>query len=401
MIKFDIYKKNNNQPNFKAKIMLPSEGEHFKSALLAHDVFNLHPHLSPDDDANAVTEVLTRWLERAGKKVHIAMNFADAKGLFTHPREKTKHFGLNPQGMNVILDCNGINRIAEPFRSFLEKVHPEKIIGFDHHIRTDKTIDGDIYIDPTSRSCSGVLLRFFQAIKDDNALQRRDLISLYCGMLSDYRQANYLQFRGLGDNVRVIRDTESLAKDPLSMELLDTLESKLPPNLRQKVYNHVDIISSLGPEEENFWKGLFSKVKTSPNGKLAYVAIDPQDEQWASLGMYNRRTNPILADFRKRILTRLEREKRFTPQQKAMLNNVEGVITFYRVSDNPQSGYNLSINTKGDYAQRLFDYVKTNINPTVNAGGKKDRGGADIPSINPNDTQKFINYFITAAQALE
>lgn len=376
----------------------------FLTKLAQATTIDVYPHALTDNDAGCAAKVMTSLLKMMGKKIYICIPKKGLRGLFAKFRaRKSTSEGLS--GLNLVLDFNAKERIPFSYRDIFYKQPVENVIGFDHHTQAQGYVEGHIYCDSTARSCCGIVYRLLESLKMEEKIGAKNLQKLYCGMLSDYQKAKLIKFK---DN-KLIKSKmlqENLSEEyKNSKEVLDRIEAQLSEEQKEEVYRYLDVLSNLTPPEDAFRTKLFSSIKTSPNGKLAYIDINPFDKGWANLGMDNFRTSDILRDLRVRLINDVAHDNMFSSKQKKQLKNVEGAIVFYRVQRHKGDLYQMSIHTKGDYAKRLIDearklwFKKSSIH--FEAGGHDNRAGGRITSYSEEDARNYVDCFVQAAQNLE
>lgn len=388
---------------FRARPIPEEVIQRFLIKLAQATTIDVYPHALTDNDAGCAAKVMTSLLKTMGKKVYICIPKKGLRGLFAKFRARKSTSG-EPSGLNFVLDFNAKERIPFSYRDTFYKQPIENIIGFDHHTQAQDYVEGDIYCDNTARSCCGIIYRLLESLKMEEKIGTKNLQKLYCGMLSDYQKAKLIKFK---DN-KLIKSKalqESLAEEyKNSKEVLDRIEAQLSEKEKEEVHRYLDVLSNLDPSEDAFRKRLFSSIKTSPNGKLAYIEINPFDKDWANLGMDNFRTSDILRDLRVRLINDIQHDDIFSGKQKKQLKNVEGAIVFYRVQRHKGDLYQMSIHTKGDYAKRLIDearkiWLKTS-SIHFEAGGHDNRAGGRITSYSEEDAKAYVECFVKAAENL-
>lgn len=352
----------------------------------------LFGHSSLDNDAECSKHTFQSILKKLGIKTYIYSRKEQVRGLFLENSKKIKKITKQPD-LIITLDFNDERRIPKLFSDIFKNNKPGNIIGIDHHKDT-KTMQGNFYIDDTAKSCCGIVFRFAEAL--GVKLGKKDYKNLYCGMLSDYQKSSLIKF----ENGKLIK-TPRLLEDANSLEVLEKVEKQVSEENKIKIYKHLDILSNLTPKEKKFREKLSSMVRTSPNGKLAYVAIDPNDKKWRELGMDNDRTSAIIRELRLRLVHGVENDNLFTPEQKEKLKNVKAAMVFYRTSPKSHGTYQMSIHSKEGFTQKILNYIKTNINPKFEGDGHEDRAGGRIRTMDRAEIVKFINSFIEAAQKVE
>lgn len=364
----------NSRPNeisFGAKPMPLQTAKSFEMKLLDKSIKNIdiYCHSSPDEDTIQSMKVFAHWLRKYKKKISVCIKPEDTKNLFFIPSKyKIKKSSKKPD-IALVVDFNGKERIPEQFKKAL----PGNIVGFDHHQDMQDPLGGVFYKDTSAKSCCSIIYRFFESL--GKKLNKNDLKSLYCGMLSDFEKSKLVMLK----DSKLIKLPE-LDVDKNSREILEKIESQLSSKDKEQIHRHLDIISNLTKKEKALQKRLQSEIKYTPNGKFAYVVIPLQDKQWESLGMDTPRTSAIIKDLRIATLDN-------TP-------SIQGVMAFYSAKD----CYKISIHSRNSYAQKLINYITNNITPNLQAGGHPDRTGGRIYSKNKNDIDNFISNFLTAAE---
>lgn len=339
-------------------------------------------HSSPDPDAVGSAMTIYDHLKSLGKDVVIFANKKELKGLQIDPK---KYKIANPSKMKDVdlgwmLDCNKFKRIPANFMELAGKI--KKIIGLDHHEIT-KSTNNNIRIDKSACSTCSLVYRYFE--KMGKKLTLPDLEHIYYGMISDCQKSKLTSIENLGSEYK-LNKLPKLYKDKNSKEILEKIEAQLPEENRIKILKSLNILSNLTPAETAFQERIFKDIKFTKNGKLAYLVISQNDKQWAKLGMDNTRTSAILGNWRNKILSDTK---------------AKGAIVFYRVSKAKDSVYQMSITTKGNYAKKIRQYIVNNLNPDYIGDGHPHRQGGRVLSCDKKETEKFINDFFIAAEALK
>ena len=392
---------NNKNVSFGAK---PIPIRHLKAmerSVLKAKTIDVYSHYSLDDDTLNSSKVLCRWMKKLGKDVSMCLDKTELGGLFFRKSKniKIKEDYSKKTDLSFLVDFNSKERVPKAYVNTLDAENNKNMIGLDHHDITKSTIlKKEGYIDSKAHSCSGVIYRFFEGLKVK--LGKQDLESLYCGMLSDYKKSKLISIKNTPEGSVLIKNT-SLYKDKYSNEVLEKIESQLNQKSKDKILKHLDTLSTLKPREKHFINKITSEIKVTKNGDLAYIVIEPGNKEWNAIGMDNNRTSEMLSDLRSRIIGDVQNDVAFSPLVKEKLKNVKGAIVFYRNSDVPDSSYKMSIHSKGDYAKRLIDCIKKDINPDLTAGGHPDRAGGRIKCCTQPEVDKFVNDFLLAAESLK
>lgn len=390
-----------NTPNitFKAKPIPKSVIEKTKSTLLTSAVkrIDIYCHDSADEDTVNSSKVFANWLIRNGKNVSICVQHDEVTDLYLKNSAAKLKLKPNTPDKTVVLDFNSEERLPRDYKKDFFKESSKNIIGYDHHDKTPNTLKGNFYIDSTAKSCCSIMTRFFEGLGEK--INSKDSKSLYCGMVSDYKKSGLVKITNKDGNYELIK-TDKLLKDKNSMEVMTKLENNLAEKDKKQIYKHLDPLSRLNADETTLRKKLFSNIKVTNNGKLAYVVIEPDDKLWAKVGMDTQKTSEILKDLRERVSSNSQEVEELTKSQKEKFKNVDTVIAFYRKSEAADSKYRMSIHSKSNSALKLIDYVRENKDPNLIAGGHSDRAGGEISSVKKSDVQNFVNNFIEASKIL-
>ena len=267
-----------------------------------------------------------------------------------------------------------------------------KIMGLDHHSEVDIASDGYIqfdreivdsenitssalfYSDKSAKSATSVIYRYFEALgyKIDSNLA----YDLFLGLADDMKKTGMIEYDG---KKGVIIPKEELLKHKNVSEVFFNLRNKLSNEQVAKIAKSIDVMANLTPEQEEFAKSLNDKLQYSKNGKIAYVELSPDDEQWRKLGGDNNITSAILNNFRRKTL---KNDK-----------NLEVVMAFYEANGN----YRFSAHAKKPVLYDFFKYIEKNAikDFTKNAGGHPDRAGGSIGSLDNFECHKWVNNIIS------
>lgn len=385
----------NTNIGFRAKPIPMNILNKTKSELLNKDVRNIdiYCHASADEDTINSAKVFADWLTSKGKKVSICTPENEIKELYINTQKYNLKYSNTIPDKSIVLDFNAKERLSDKYKDLFYKNKPENIIGYDHHTPTSSKLKGDFYIDDSAKSCCGILTRFFDGL--GIKLSKKARKSLYCGMVSDYKKSGLVKITSENGKYTITK-TEKLLNDKNSQEVFDKLDSSLTNEEKNRVYKHLDPLSRLNHDEKLLRKRLFADLKVSPNGKMAYVVVPPDDILWQKVGMDTPKTSEILKDLRVKVSENSQNVSQLSNEQKNKMKNVDTVIAFYRKDDE----YRMSIHSRSNSAIRLIDYVKENLNPDIIAGGHADRAGGKIDSVSKKDTMKFVNDFIKASEIL-
>ena len=381
----------NSNLNFKAKPIPKSVIDKTKNELLAKSInkIDIYCHSSADEDTINSAKVFYNWLTRNGKDVKICVPKAEVEKLYFSSNEyNLKGSDSVVPDKSIVLDFNSKERLSSEYIDLFKNNSPQNIIGYDHHTPSN-ILNGDFYVDDSAKSCCGVLTRFFEGLGEK--LSKKDNKNLYCGMVSDYKKSGLVCLIKTEDGYNLIK-SEKLLNDKNSLDVFNKIDNSLNNVDKQDIYKHLDPLARLTKDEKQLRKKLFSEIQVSPNGKMAYVIIPPNDNLWKKVGMDTPTTSEILKDLRVQVSTNSQNVTFLSMEQKQKMKDVDTVIAFYQ-KDNE---YRMSIHSKSNSALKLIDYIKENINPNLIAGGHADRAGGKVDSLKKEDVNNFINSFIKA-----
>lgn len=353
--------------SFQAKPISLKTAEYTKSQLLKSKFVDIVCHSSSDEDTIASARAMKWFLD----KNNIPSRIISDGGIksFLYKPGDTLDLSVNSlpeKSADTVLcvDFSEYSRVSASLKNYIENA--KNLLCIDHHKGSNPILKNqNIYVDLTAKSCSGIILRFFEALKLKIPMVVKR--TLYCGMTDDLRKNKYLTFSD--KSFLPIKSKEFMA-DENTKYLYTKMENELPPKEQEKVIKHLNILTSLSKDEKVFKEDLPRRIKYNSNGKFAYVIIPMNDKQWNSLGGDNKRTSAIISNFR---VSTLENNP-----------NIDSVAVFYPNS----SGYRISIHSKGDNVLKMFEHVRK-LYPEFSGGGHPERGGGGNFTL---DVQKSIDW---------
>lgn len=379
--------------SFKANPISVKQAKYMQRELLTSKFVDIICHSGTDEDAIACANTMQWFLKTA--KIPSRIILDNAKDTFKYSEKwdildtsKKSLPQTRPESV-LCVDFSSKERIIRNVADYINKA--KNILCLDHHENGDivsnitpitEVLTADeidtlperkFYVDSTAKSCSGVLLRFFDTlrIKLPDEIKTR----LLCGMTDDLRKNHYLEF---DDTLNPV-ELPLLRSDFQTRELYSKLKASVSDEEQKRVIKHLNVLASLNPEEIEFKNSLPDRIRTIPNGKFGCIVIPPDDRQWERLGGDNKRTSAIIGNFR------VESLKKYP--------HLKTAAVFY-----PANGaYRISIHSSDDNVLRLFNYIKENINPELKAGGHENRGGGSIPTLNPDTCEKWVKEIIHGA----
>ena len=264
-----------------------------------------------------------------------------------------------------------------------------KIMGLDHHSEVDIADDGYIqfdrenddsknisssapfYSDKSAKSATSIIYRYFEAL--DKKISKDIAYDLFFGLVSDCNKKALVVCDG---NKGTIVACDELKNDKNAYEVYQNLRKMLTDEDISFMAKKIDIVSDLTNEEKNFSNSLYKKMNFSKNGKVAYVAIAVDDEEWKALGEDNIRTSAILNSFRRNVLK--------------LYPDVKVALVFYKA----EGAYRISIHSKDFKLDEFYDYAKDNINFDFSIGGHSDRGGGKLSSLDVDICNDWIEKIV-------
>lgn len=413
MIKILLNQKNTNI-SFKANPMPKAQAEYIDKKLQEADSVDIFCHVSTDEDAFNSAKAMYLYLESMGKNARIICS--DNHALYDFDNLKYNIVSADMvdettpiSDLAICLDFSRKERLNPNEIDYLSKYQVGKVLGIDHHNESSyfspltrritesyRSVSDmpeadpvNYYIDVSSKSCSAIIYRFFEAL--NKKMSDNQLVSLYCGMCDDMKKSGYISFSKGG----TATFTKMAKDDSNTKHVFNKVKASLSEIEKKDIAKHLDIMSTLTKEEKKFQKRLFDSVKFSDNKKFAYCVIEPGDLEWDKLGGDNERTSSIIRDFRIRLLKNNTDDKLIAANLHSKLDRVKVAGIFY--PDKRNGAYKVSLHSRADYVSQYIDYIRENLCSELLAGGHEDRGGGRIYSFDQDECNKFINQFVIAS----
>lgn len=404
-------------PHFKANPMPKEQALYLDSKLREADSVDIFCHASTDEDAFNSAKTMYLYLKQIGKQPRIiASNNPDLYGYDSKKYNillmKNINENTSKADLALCVDFSKNERIMPSASKYLHRFSEDKIIGLDHHAENEFIIKDtkritqsydsvskmplfkpvNYYIDSTSKSCSAIIYRFFEALNEKLSMQQ--LSSIFCGMCDDMTKPGLLEYKKpFGKYVSILSDDVPI--DSNTIEVYSKVSSTLSVGRKELIIQHLDILPNLSEDENRFMKRLFNGVKFSKNGKFAYFVIAPDDKDWLKFGGDTNRTSAMIRDFRVRLLKNNPEDKLISRELREKLKNVEVTGIFY--SDYDEGAYKNSVHSKKDYVAKYQHYIKENLYSGLMAGGHLNRGGGRLNSLDEEECTQWVNYFKIAA----
>ena len=384
--------------SFQANKISKRQAQYFQERLVNAKDVDIVCHESTDRDSLNSAIVMQRYLDNLGvnSKIIISQkpsqigikqpNFRFITSSDIKPCDK-------PVDTSLCVDFSAKERLAPNVLEYIQK--SKNLLCIDHHAGTnlfstdyvilrrpvadaDKVIEtaSPCYVDSSARSATSVIYRMFEAL--DVPISNEQAYSMMFGLVDDSAKKGYVVCDGKNGT---ITPTKKMIDDKNALDVFLNLEEKLDDEQIKKIAQAIDIMSNLSDEEIEFKNSLYERISYSDNGKIAYVELSPQDEQWQKLGGDNERTSTILNRFRQDILRQNE--------------NVEVAMVFYEA----ENKYRISAHSKKPTLIDFYNYVEQKAIPdfTKSAGGHKDRGGGKIYTTDPVICHNWVKDIISCA----
>ena len=358
--------------SFQARPINIKRAEYLKSQLLKSNFVDIVCHSSSDEDTIASARAMKWLLDKNNTPSRIISDSADKT--FNYKNGDTLDISSQklpdkPSDTVLCVDFSEYTRVSAELKKYIEKA--KNLVCIDHHSGPEQIINGNnIYVDLSAKSCSGIILRFFEALKINPSEKIKQF--LYCGMSDDLKKNKYLEF---ADSALFPAKTKEFMQDKNTKYLYTKIENELPTDDKIEVNKHLNILMSLNKSEKMFKDSLPEKIQYNSNGKFGYVVIPIGDKQWNSLGGDNKRTSAILRNFR---LSALKNN-----------SNLDSAAVFYPTN----SGYRISIHSKGNNVLKMFEHIRKYF-PEFSGGGHPERGGGGNSGLNPQECIRWTNSVI-------
>lgn len=364
--------------SFQAKPFDINQAKYIQKHLSSAKFADIICHAGTDEDSIASARAMKYFLSSLKIPSQIIADRADDTFRYVKNEKDyingTKAFFENNTPETVIcMDFSSLSRINSYVREYIKKA--KSLFCFDHHLHGELENNGkNIYVDGTAKSCSGVMLRFFQSL--NMKLPENIKANLLCGMIDDLSKNNYIKF---GNNPSPYL-TKAMLEDKNTMLMYNNLKARTTKDSRQKVMEHLNVLMNLKDNEQRFMLRLPRMVKYTKNHKLAYVVIPPGDKEWSEIGGDNRVTSAILRNFR---LSQLKSNE-----------DIDSVAVFYPDTQ----GLRISIHSKNNNVMKFYKYITEHTNPKFIGGGHDERGGGTSLTLDQEACEKWVKSIIDAAE---
>lgn len=373
--------------SFKANVMPKNQAQHIDNILHSGKSVDIFCHSISDEDTFNSATAFYNYLKQEGINARIIAS--GGKSNFGY--DTTKYNIIQANEINektkkadvaLCVDFSSKDRLNSNVYKHLQKYDTSKIVGIDHHDDKNKLHSSfnqitkvyeknqvpeleakNYYIDSSAKSNCGIIYRFFEAL--GKTPSKEITRALYTGFCDDTAKSK----SGLDKNSKEVKSKLSSA-----LNLFDIA----------KIKKHFIDKTMLTKEERAFEKKLPSRVQYSQNGKMAFIEITNDDEEWNNIGRNTEKASIILGKFRK---ATLEKNK-----------NLESVAVFYPCSDGET--YKMSITSNNDYAMKIVNYAKEHYSRDIIAGGHPERCGGSVLASNPIEQHNWVNYFVKSADKI-
>lgn len=388
---------------FKANKMPTTQAKYVDKKLKEAKNVDIICHDMTDRDSANSALAMWEYLNNKGISARVILSQKKPKSLNLRTYDFNMIQASNIEELSKIqpdvafcVDFGGTERVSPNVLKHIENT--PLVMGFDHHNETDiskgnyiqfkKTIknsqeihsSADFYSDTSAKSTTSIIYRFFEALEEE--INSSLAYDLFLGFIDDAIKRNLIKCDAKKGTIEA---QKKLIEDKNAYEIFSALKNKLSKEEISIIAKTIDVLSSLTKEEQAFKDSLKDKLHYSQNGKIAYVEIPPNDEEWSNLGGDNVITSRILNNFRQEVL--------------AQNNEVEIVITFYEAHGN----YRLSAHSKINNLLNFFKYIEDKKIPdfTQKSGGHQNRAGGGLNTNDPEKCHKWVQNIITCDDFLD
>ncbi len=421
------------RPCFKANPMPEIEAEHINKKFESAKSIDIFCHVSTDEDSFSSAKAMYLYLKDMGKDVRIICS--DKKSLYGYEKDNLTIIPFNQVNdkikhadLALCIDFSDKSRLDKNVTGYFKTFASKDIVGFDHHQKGSilspsqmaiisesyKSVSEmpvtrrkNFYVDTTAKSCSAIIYRFFEAMGFKPGEEH--LASMFCGMCDDMKKSGLIKF--IKDFKILFSNFYNPQQNKNTREVYNKVAAELDDKRKEEIIKHIDVISYLTPEEINFERKLFRNVQTSDNGEFAYYVIPTDDEEWAKLGGDTKRTSSIIRDFRTRLLENASSDKLISKNLHTQLKKVKVAAVFY--PNTKENMYRVSLHSAEgtDYVGQYTDYINTkyldyyrqkyNTDDKDITGGHAERSGGKIHSLEKENCEEFIGWFLEAADNIQ
>ncbi len=386
---------NNALTAFQANKMTKQEAKCISNALLNSSSVDIVCHDTTDLDSANSALLMWEYLKQKGinSRIILAQNLGTLK-LRNENCNIVQANTINPNEKSntaLCVDFSQYDRVSDNVAQMIKNA--DKVVCIDHHKKqnmfddaielSSPVLDDSLpketsmhYIDSSAKSATSVVYRFLEALGEE--IDENRAYDILSGLTSDCVKKSIIECDG---KTGTITPKKALMEDKNAFEVYQNVEKKVSEKNKQKIAKAIDITANLTPDEQNFYDSLYKRVKLSPDKKVAYVEIPPDDEAWLKLGGDNSRTSTILNRFRQNILNKTEGE------------NPKVAITFYEAN----KIYRYSIHTNGESLNSFYDNALKefkNKYPKFSTGGHETRGGGKIDTVDKDTCSDFAKDII-------
>ena len=379
--------------SFKANVINKKQALFFTKKISTANSIDIICHKSADEDTVACAKAINWIATKMKKKTRILTDSTDAFRIFddnTTIINTSNNTDIKEKADTVFcVDFSSLSRVNKNIENYIKTA--KNLLCIDHHdnpdignsvleIEKELSIDeinnlpiSNIYVDSSSKSCSAIVLRLFQALKLEPPKKIKE--SLFCGIIDDLRKNRYIKYNSTLEPIK----TDLFTKDKATYDLYTELEKQISQEEKNNIIKHLNVLLRLNDAQKNFQKRLSNDMRISANGKFAYTIIPPNDKEWEALGGDNPVTSSIMGNFR---ISRLEKSK-----------EIDSIAVFYQ----DKNGYRISLHSKSGKVLDLFEHI-TRIHPEIQCGGHPERGGGSIQTFEERNSLDWANKIISCAE---
>ena len=251
---------------FQANNINKAQALHIQKKLTKSSFVDIICHNSADEDTVACAKALKWFLTSLSKKARIITDNIDT---FEFKKNNENFIDLSKDKLPTeapdtvfCVDFSSFTRVKDDVKKYINSA--KTILCIDHHCDGDisnnireinKSLSQeeinqlepvDFYIDSSAKSCSSILLKFFEALKLSIPNNIKEI--LFCGMTDDLRKNKYLKYN---ESLTPIV-TEKMLNDKITLNIYNELEKKIATERKNNIIKHLNVLASLNSDAKNF-----------------------------------------------------------------------------------------------------------------------------------------------------
>ena len=389
--------------NFRANKVSYAQAKYLKNTLKNSGNVNIICHTGTDADSATSAVVIASYLAQMGVKSKIIASKEPEKlgalnsDKYDFIKEKELNGDEKVEGTTFCVDFSSKDRVSSNAQKYIDNA--QKLLCVDHHkginisnhdyVYIDSPLEDNhtecvasCYIDSSAKSTTSVLYRFFEALGED--INNENAYNMFLGLADDAYKRGYLICDAKNG---VITPTKDAYEDENFIEVYDALKTRLDETQLKQIIHEVDRTAYLTEDEKNLQDFLYENITFTPDNKIAYVAIEPDNELWKKAGGDTPTVSTIMNKFRQDTLLNKENDEK--------LKDLKVAMVFYKANGN----YRVSLHSKDVDLHPIYQYIEENCPAkNISIGGHTTRGGGRIASVDKDSCNLWIKQVIEACE---